>query len=414
MDRLLSAAADPIFTATTAAYLLVDTALTIRAVNDAYLTATARTRDDTLGCPMFEAFPDDPSDPDAHGVRNLLASYRTVLRTGAVHRMQIQRYNVRPSGPGAAFVPRTWLPVNSPLLDDSGRVFGILHHVEEVTAVAAGHRSTPAQMTELALAAQRYLAGHDALVRENARLRDVLAALGAVAGYARPANDIDRRSRLWRLLTHQSLDGEWRGWPAALCGIAVDLLDTVNAAALTVRDAKGRAPKLAASDRWASELVRLDDAHPGPGTMAYQTGLPVVVEDLRTERRRWPDFVDEALDLGLAAVHIAPLVIDGRSVGTLNLYRRELYPFPARGEQLDAAALADLAVTAVLADIRRVGELVDPTPRRSVAFLARTLATRYGIGEDEALTRIRAHTLFNGQCVEEVEWDLLQDRLRLD
>jgi hypothetical protein len=44
------------------------------AVDDAYLAATMIEREDIVGRPLFEAFPNDPNDPAATGVRNLQAS----------------------------------------------------------------------------------------------------------------------------------------------------------------------------------------------------------------------------------------------------------------------------------------------------------------------------------------------------
>ena len=60
--------------ASAALYLLLDTAFTIRAVNDSYLNATERSTDDTVGRLVFDAFPGNPEDPVADGVRNLSAS----------------------------------------------------------------------------------------------------------------------------------------------------------------------------------------------------------------------------------------------------------------------------------------------------------------------------------------------------
>ena len=131
---LSAAAASPVFTRTAAPYLLLDTEFTIRAVNDSYLKATDRSLDDTVGRLVFDAFPDNPEDPAADGVRNLSASLSTVLTTGQAHEMQIQRYDVQPSEPQLQFRRKYWTPVNTPLLDENDHIRAILHHVEDVTA----------------------------------------------------------------------------------------------------------------------------------------------------------------------------------------------------------------------------------------------------------------------------------------
>ncbi len=83
MDRILSdVAGSPVFGAGRAPYLLLDRELVIRGVNDAYLTATGRAREQLVGAAIFEAFPDNPDDPGADGVRNLESSLRVVLGYG--------------------------------------------------------------------------------------------------------------------------------------------------------------------------------------------------------------------------------------------------------------------------------------------------------------------------------------------
>src|SRR5688572_20390225 len=61
-------------------YLVLGPGLMIVGVNDAYLRATLTQRQDIIGCPLFEVFPDNPSDGAADGVRNLRASLERVLR----------------------------------------------------------------------------------------------------------------------------------------------------------------------------------------------------------------------------------------------------------------------------------------------------------------------------------------------
>jgi PAS domain-containing protein len=54
---------------------------TIVEVNDAYLTAVMRTREELLGLGVFEAMPDNPDDLGATGVANLRASLERALAT---------------------------------------------------------------------------------------------------------------------------------------------------------------------------------------------------------------------------------------------------------------------------------------------------------------------------------------------
>jgi PAS domain S-box-containing protein len=101
------------------------------AANNARLRATMTRREDVIGRPLFEVFPDNPHDPGATGVRNLQASLHEVLRTGKPHRMALQKYDIRT--PEGEFEERYWDPLNSPVFDDHGKLIYIIHRVEDVT-----------------------------------------------------------------------------------------------------------------------------------------------------------------------------------------------------------------------------------------------------------------------------------------
>jgi PAS domain S-box-containing protein len=88
-------------------------------------------REDVIGHPLFEVFPDNPDDPGATGVRNLQASLQEVIRTGKPHRMTLQKYDIRT--PEGGFGERYWDPLNTPVFDDRGRLTHIIHRVEDVT-----------------------------------------------------------------------------------------------------------------------------------------------------------------------------------------------------------------------------------------------------------------------------------------
>ncbi|MEU2792406.1 PAS domain-containing protein [Streptomyces sp. NPDC007100] len=135
MHKVLRATAEhQLFQVTAAPYVVLGTDLRICGVNPAYLAATGRTRDDLAGTLLFDAFPDNPEDPTATGVRNLAASLERVLRRGTPHEMGVQRYDIAEPGDPTTFHPKIWSPVNSPLTDADGRVVGALHHVEDITA----------------------------------------------------------------------------------------------------------------------------------------------------------------------------------------------------------------------------------------------------------------------------------------
>ena len=129
-----------LFEAAPGAYVVLAPDLHIVAVTDGYLRATMTVREAIVGRHIFDVFPDNPSDPAATGVKNLRASLERVLATGAADVMPVQKYDIpRPEAQGGGFEERHWSPVNSPVLDEQGRVEFIIHRVEDVTEVVRSH-----------------------------------------------------------------------------------------------------------------------------------------------------------------------------------------------------------------------------------------------------------------------------------
>ena len=115
-------------------FVILDDALRIVGVSDAYNRSTMTRREEMLSRSMFEVFPDNPGDPSADGVRNLHASLRRVLKSAVPDTMAVQKYDVRkPSQEGGGFEERYWSVINSPVLDANGRIRYIIHKAEDVT-----------------------------------------------------------------------------------------------------------------------------------------------------------------------------------------------------------------------------------------------------------------------------------------
>ena len=125
-----------LFESAPALYLVLlpnDPVFTITAVSDGYLAATMTQREAILGKGIFEVFPDNPSDPNADGVRNLGASLRRAVASQKPDTMAVQKYDIqRPAEQGGGFEERFWSPVNSPVFRN-GEVLYIIHRVEDVT-----------------------------------------------------------------------------------------------------------------------------------------------------------------------------------------------------------------------------------------------------------------------------------------
>lgn len=117
-------------------FVVLDRSLTIRAASPAYARATLKQRDELLGQFLFDAFPDDPNDPQANGTQQLAASLETAMRREEIHNMWIQRYDIPDPGAPGRFLPKVWSPLNSPLVDH-GEVLGVVHRCgHEISDIA--------------------------------------------------------------------------------------------------------------------------------------------------------------------------------------------------------------------------------------------------------------------------------------
>jgi hypothetical protein len=129
---------DTVFQSLPRPTLVLDTDFVIRAANQAYLSATARSADALVDMDMFEAFPDNPEDPDADGVANLTRSLERAARARRPDNMLIQRYDICDAASGRWSL-RHWIPSNTAVLDGH-RVVALLHQVEDVTPFEDGLR----------------------------------------------------------------------------------------------------------------------------------------------------------------------------------------------------------------------------------------------------------------------------------
>ncbi|QCG92954.1 response regulator (plasmid) [Azospirillum sp. TSA2s] len=156
-----------LFDAAPGNYLVLAPDLTIVGVNDAYLRSTLTRREDIVGRPLFEVFPDNPADVAADGVRNLRASLKRVLRHKRSDAMAVQKYDIpRPAAGVGGFEERYWSPLNTPVLDANGAVTWIIHRVEDVTDLVR-QREVNAARDRIAVEQQRII---DQLREANAAL----------------------------------------------------------------------------------------------------------------------------------------------------------------------------------------------------------------------------------------------------
>lgn len=98
-------------------------------MNDAYLRATMRSREELVGRNMFDAF---PSDPDSEGHQQLRASFERVIGEKVTDYIPLIEYAI-PLPDGQGFEQRFWSATHTPLFNDSGDLISILQHTVDVT-----------------------------------------------------------------------------------------------------------------------------------------------------------------------------------------------------------------------------------------------------------------------------------------
>ncbi|MCC9168616.1 PAS domain-containing sensor histidine kinase [Pontibacter harenae] len=141
--------------------LVLSPELIIKAATDAYLQETLTVREEIVGRHVFDVFPDNPDLPGASSSNNLRASIQEVLASGKPHKMEVFQYDIpSPDEPGK-FLERYWSTTNTPMLDEQGNVYCLIHETVNVTEGEKAKRqlkeSQEREVYALAMAEQQRL-----------------------------------------------------------------------------------------------------------------------------------------------------------------------------------------------------------------------------------------------------------------
>jgi PAS domain S-box-containing protein len=115
----------------------------ILAVNDTFLKASARTREELVGTSLFVAFPGAPDDTEDNGETNLRRSLARVMETGLPDTLPAVRYPIPVTLPNGDIVyeERFWDAMSTPIFGADGRIQCILHTNNDVTAQVRSTRA---------------------------------------------------------------------------------------------------------------------------------------------------------------------------------------------------------------------------------------------------------------------------------
>jgi PAS domain S-box-containing protein len=178
-----------LFAATPSPYLVLSRDLVIVEANQAALELIDRTRSDLIGRHLFTAFPADPADSEADGVRSLNASLDRVRTTRKPDTRAVFRYDLPDRDRPGQVHKRWWSMVSAPVLDSDGQVEWIVLGMEDVTEFVrdrdTGQRPPSGGLTEReALEAEVYGRAQalvqrltEELHHSHARDREVAVAL---------------------------------------------------------------------------------------------------------------------------------------------------------------------------------------------------------------------------------------------
>ncbi|MBB2900933.1 PAS domain S-box-containing protein [Kineococcus radiotolerans] len=357
-----------VFDAVPTSYAVLDTDLRFVVVNQAFLESSGRSRGDLIGRRVFDVFPDNPDDPEAHATANLEASLRRVLRTGRPDTMPLQKYDV--AGPDGVFRPFWWSPVNAPVLDEDGRVVLLLHRAEDVTAYVTERQ------------AQRFDAGvglydvpedrHRAEADLYVRGQELRAALTAEAVLAqRLAGVVQVALQLSAAQTVAELTdivvGRGLGVLGAGGGAVAVRTEAGDALELTLTASLGERA------RGAFGRVPLDS--PLPVAVAAATGEVVVLPDRAAALAFTPHMEAAVTSTGLGTWVSLPLQAAGRSLGALTIGWRDPQDFTDRDLELMSAFAAQCAQSLAAVQAHEQERRVAGEQRRLSETLQRSLLT---------------------------------------
>ena len=108
-----------------------DPTFTIIEENAAHEEVAMVKREDIIGRPFFEVFPDTSDYFKEHGVSEIALSFRKVIETGKPDTMEALKYDIRDAN--GKMMERWWQAIHHPLHDPDGNLIAIFQQTEDIT-----------------------------------------------------------------------------------------------------------------------------------------------------------------------------------------------------------------------------------------------------------------------------------------
>jgi GAF domain-containing protein len=144
------------------------------------------------------------------------------------------------------------------------------------------------------------------------------------------------------------------------------------------------------------ELFQIQ-ANEGPCVDCYGDGQAIVNHSLKDPDDRWPQFSPRAIAYGFHSVHCLPMRLRGRTIGALNLFRKE----DGRLDESDVVVAQGLADVATIAILQHQTSIDAATLNNQLSFALNSriiieqakgmVAQATNCDMDAAFDRLRAH-----------------------
>jgi GAF domain-containing protein len=202
-----------------------------------------------------------------------------------------------------------------------------------------------------------------------------------------PSDPMEFELASWSVMEHLGRalrvpEADLQGTLDAIARIAVETVGPAKYAGVNLYNHGKFVPQSVAGEPPLVLDVLQQETGIGPCIDAARDQATIRVDDMTTETR-WPEYVERALQLGVASMLCVPLYVDDQQLGSVSLYATDRVAFSLADEYVARLFAAQAAMA--LAEARRAGQLRQALSNRDVIGQAKgILMERHRITADEA------------------------------